>query len=100
MPALSTCPPALMANGVYPAPTRWFTRTHTVPVRRALNAHEPRASPLASGTCPHPQGLGWFILVGLGALFACVPTALIWLDRWGLGAWGRVGVEGGAAGGV
>lgn len=25
---------------------------------------------------------GWFILVGLGAVFACVPTALIWLDRW------------------
>ncbi|PNW79617.1 hypothetical protein CHLRE_08g360250v5 [Chlamydomonas reinhardtii] len=28
-----------------------------------------------------PEGLGWFILVGLGAVFACVPTALIWLDR-------------------
>jgi hypothetical protein len=28
-----------------------------------------------------PQGLGWFILVGLGAVFAIIPTLLIWFDR-------------------
>ncbi|KAG2494461.1 hypothetical protein HYH03_007513 [Edaphochlamys debaryana] len=33
-----------------------------------------------------PKGLGWFILVGLGAIFALVPTFLIWADRkWGGG---------------
>ncbi|GIL80103.1 hypothetical protein Vretimale_12924 [Volvox reticuliferus] len=33
------------------------------------------------GSTALPQGLGWFILVGLGAIFALVPTFLIWFER-------------------
>ncbi|KAG2496328.1 hypothetical protein HYH03_005559 [Edaphochlamys debaryana] len=38
-----------------------------------------------AGNSALPQGLGWFILVGLGALFALVPTLLVWIDRRFLG---------------
>ncbi|GLC42949.1 hypothetical protein PLESTF_001942000 [Pleodorina starrii] len=34
-----------------------------------------------SGDSALPQGLGWFILLGLGALFALIPTFLVWFDR-------------------
>lgn len=33
------------------------------------------------GAAPLPQGLGWFIIIGLGAVFAIIPTALIYFDR-------------------
>ncbi|EFJ41619.1 hypothetical protein VOLCADRAFT_68028, partial [Volvox carteri f. nagariensis] len=35
-----------------------------------------------------PEELGWFILAGLGAVFAFIPTCLIWLDR-RFGGFGR-----------
>ncbi|KAG2435987.1 hypothetical protein HYH02_011700 [Chlamydomonas schloesseri] len=34
-----------------------------------------------NGDTALPQGLGWFILIGLGAVFALVPTFLLWADR-------------------
>ncbi|GLC42948.1 hypothetical protein PLESTB_000288800 [Pleodorina starrii] len=34
-----------------------------------------------SGDTALPQGLGWFILLGLGAVFALIPTFLVWFDR-------------------
>ncbi|KXZ51617.1 hypothetical protein GPECTOR_12g581 [Gonium pectorale] len=46
-----------------------------------LEQYDGRCEFFGDGPAALPEGLGWFILVGLGAVFACVPTVLIWLDR-------------------
>ncbi|KAG2450802.1 hypothetical protein HYH02_004639 [Chlamydomonas schloesseri] len=43
--------------------------------------YDGKCSFFGSGDTALPQGLGWFILVGLGAVFALIPTGLITLDR-------------------
>ncbi|GIL80101.1 hypothetical protein Vretifemale_9243 [Volvox reticuliferus] len=46
-----------------------------------LSQYDGKCEFFGEGPTVLPEGLGWFILVGLGAVFACIPTVLIWLDR-------------------
>jgi MFS superfamily sulfate permease-like transporter len=32
------------------------------------------------GSTALPQGLGWFIVAGLGGIFALITSFLVWLD--------------------
>ncbi|PNH09887.1 Urea-proton symporter DUR3 [Tetrabaena socialis] len=43
--------------------------------------YDGRCEFFGDGPTAIPEGLGWFILVGLGAIFACLPTCLLWVDR-------------------
>ncbi|GFR49725.1 hypothetical protein Agub_g11881, partial [Astrephomene gubernaculifera] len=53
-----------------------------------LTQYNGRCEFFGTGPAVLPEGLGWFILVGLGAVFACIPTLLVWLDR-KFGGFGR-----------
>eukprot|EP00198_Chlamydomonas_reinhardtii_P002244 XP_001691580.1 urea active transporter [Chlamydomonas reinhardtii] len=46
-----------------------------------LTQYDGQCQFFGSGDTALPEGLGWFILVGLGGVFALIPTALIYLDR-------------------
>ncbi|GLC42950.1 hypothetical protein PLESTB_000288600 [Pleodorina starrii] len=53
-----------------------------------LSQYDGKCEFFGDGPTVLPEGLGWFILVGLGAIFACIPTFFIWLDR-RFGGFGR-----------